>query len=352
MSRRRYFISTSLVLFLFLMSACGGGASDNPTIEAEQVIKAPSTGTIYAIEVVKTLTPSVVQVVTERLAMGTADQPGPGMGVGTGVILDLEGNILTNNHVIAGADRITVTLSNGESFPAQLIGGDPISDTAVIRIEATGLQPAILGRSSDLQVGEEVIGIGHALGLPGGPTVSKGVVSALGRAIASSPQNTIVDLIQTDAAINPGNSGGPLVNSRAEVIGINTAIIQGSRGIGFAINIDDAKIVIAELLQRGYVNRGFIGISPINLPPAFANRVGAPVSEGVLVVQVIPDGAADIAGLREEDIIVGLDDEPIRNTGDLSKFLIANPPGEMITVVFFRGSEEKSATLTLKEIPR
>ena len=142
------------------------------------------------------------------------------------------------------------------------------------------------------------------------------------------------------------------MNSRAEVIGINTAIIQGSRGIGFAINIDDAKIVIAELLERGYVNRGFMGISPINLPPAFANRVGAPVSEGVLVVQVIPDGAADNAGLRDEDIIVRLDDEPIRNTGDLSKFLIAHPPGEMITVVFFRGSEEKSATLTLKEIPR
>ena len=274
------------------------------------------------------------------------------MGVGTGVILDLQGNILTNNHVIAGAERITVTLSNGDSFPAELIGGDATSDTAVIRIKATGLQPAKLGRSSELQVGEEVIGIGHALGLPGGPTVSKGVVSALGRSIASSPQITIVDLIQTDAAINPGNSGGPLVNSRAEVIGINTAIIQGSRGIGFAINIDDAKIVIAELLERGYVNRGFLGISPVTLPPAFANQAKTPVTEGVLVVSVSPGAPAESAGLQGEDIIVRLDNEPIRNTGELSKFLISHPPGETVTVVFFRGSEERSVEVALAERPR
>ncbi|MCH7620588.1 MAG: trypsin-like peptidase domain-containing protein [Chloroflexi bacterium] len=300
----------------------------------------------------KTLTPSVVQIVTEIMAMGTINQPGPRMGVGTGVILDLQGNILTNNHVIAGAERITVTLNNGESFPAQVIGGDATTDTAVIRIEATGLQPAKLGRSSELQVGEEVIGIGHALGLPGGPTVSKGVVSALGRSIATGPQTTIVDLIQTDAAINPGNSGGPLANSRAEVIGINTAIIQGSRGIGFAINIDDVKIVIAQLLERGYVIRGFLGISPVTLPRALANLAGAPVTEGVLLAQVVPGSAADNAGLQEEDIIVRLDDEPIRNTGELSKFLIAHPPGETVTVVFFRGSEEKSAQVTLEERPR
>ncbi len=363
MFRRRYFVFTISVIFI--LNACGGGASDSRTTEAtgtpavtraafgaEQSSLAPTPGSIYAIEVVKTLTPSVVQIVTERMAMGTINQPGPRMGVGTGVILDLQGNILTNNHVIAGAERITVTLNNGESFLAQVIGGDASSDTAVIRIEATGLQPAKLGRSSELQVGEEVIGIGHALGLPGGPTVSKGVVSALGRSIAISPQITMVDLIQTDAAINPGNSGGPLANSRAEVIGINTAIIEGSRGIGFAINIDDAKIVIAELLERGYVNRGFLGISPVTLPRALANQTGAPVTEGVLIVQVTPGSAADNAGLQEEDIIVRLNNVPIRNTGELSRFLIAHSPGETVTAVFFRGSEEKSARITLGERPR
>ena len=362
---RSYFKFTVPIIFIFTLNACGGGTSDSRTAEAtgkpavtgsspgaEQVSLVPAPGAIYAIEVVKTLTPSVVQVVTEIPAMGTINQPGPGMGVGTGVILDLQGNILTNNHVIAGAERITVTLSNGDSFPALVIGGDSTTDTAVIRIAATGLQPAKLGRSSELQVGEEVIAIGHALGLPGGPTVSKGVVSALGRSIATGPQTTIVDLIQTDAAINPGNSGGPLANSRAEVIGINTAIIQGSRGIGFAINIDDVKIVIAQLLERGYVIRGFLGISPVTLPRALANLAGAPVTEGVLLAQVVPGSAADDAGLQEEDIIVRLDDEPIRNTGELSKFLIAHPPGETVTVVFFRGSEEKSAQVTLGERPR
>ena len=168
----------------------------------------------------------------------------------------------------------------------------------------------------------------------------------------SSPGVTSVDLIQTDAAINPGNSGGPLVNSRAEVIGVNTAIIQGSRGIGFAINIDDAKIVIAEILEQGYVNRGFLGISPVSLPPAFANQTGAPVSEGILVVRVTPGAPADRAGLREADIIVRLDDVPIRNTGELSKFLISHPPGETVTVVLFRGNEERSVRLTLSDRPR
>ena len=223
-----------------------------------------STGTpqeaLSTVEVVKILKPSVVQIVTEISAMGAVNQPAPSRGVGTGIIMDEEGHILTNNHVIRGAQSIMVTLNNGDSFPAELIGGDANTDTAVIKIDAGGLQPAILGRSADLEVGAEVIAIGHALGLPGGPTVSKGVVSALGRSIDVDPRITMVDLIQTDASINPGNSGGPLANARAEVIGINTAVIPGSQGIGFAINIDDAQFIAEQLLARGYVDRGFLGI--------------------------------------------------------------------------------------------
>ena len=226
---------------------------------------------LSTVEVVKALTPSVVQIVTEARAMDLFNQPVPSRGVGTGIILDEQGHILTNNHVIAGAERITVTLSNGENYPAEQVGGDAQTDVAVIRIDAPGVQAAMLGRSADLQVGQEVIAIGHALGLAGGPTVSKGVVSALGRSIDTSPNNTMVDLIQTDAAINPGNSGGPLVNTRGEIIGINTAIIQGSQGIGFAINIDDAKIVVAQLMERGYVERGFLGIAPFNISLGLAD---------------------------------------------------------------------------------
>jgi S1-C subfamily serine protease len=307
---------------------------------------------LSTVGVVKALAPSVVQIVTEARAMDMFNQPVPSRGVGTGIILDGRGHILTNNHVITGAQRITVTLSNGESFPAQKVGGDALTDVAVIRIDAAGVQAAMLGRSSDLQVGQEVIAIGHALGLTGGPTVSKGVVSALGRSIDTSPRNTMVDLIQTDAAINPGNSGGPLANTRGEIIGMNTAVIQGGQGIGFAINIDDAKIVAAQLMERGYVERGFLGIAPFNMSLGLADQLGVPVTEGILLVRVVPDSGAAKAGLSEEDVIVQMGGEPIRNTGDLSKFMIDNLPGETVTIVFFRGTDRKTTQATLGELPK
>jgi len=303
------------------------------------------------VEVVKILKPSVVQIVTEVAAMGAMNQAGPSVGVGTGIVLDQEGFILTNNHVIRDAQVITVTLNDGRTFPAELIGGDAGTDTAVIKIQADGLQPAFLGKSADLQVGQDVIAIGHALGLPGGPTVSKGVVSALGRSIDVDAQTTMVDLIQTDASINPGNSGGPLANTRGEVIGINTAVIRGSQGIGFAINIDDAQFVVEQLKARGYVDRGFLGISPINLSPALAGRVGVPVTEGIVIVRTGAGMPADVAGLLPEDVIIKMGDESIANTGEMSKFLVQHPPGETITVVFYRLGEKKTTRLTLGARP-
>jgi S1-C subfamily serine protease len=303
------------------------------------------------VEVVKILQPSVVQIVTESLSMGAGSQPLPSQGVGTGIILDDAGHILTNNHVIAGAQSVIVTLSNRESFPAQFVGADPVTDLAVIRIVADGLTPAELGNSSELEVGEDVIAIGHALGLEGGATVSKGVVSALGRSLDTDQQNTIVDLIQTDASINPGNSGGPLVNTRAQVIGINTVIIPSGQGIGFAINIDDAKVVVRQLMDRGYVDRGFLGISPVNVTPGMARQFGLPVTRGVILARVIPGTAADAAGLQVEDIVVELGGQPIHNVGELSKFLIAHTPGETIEVVYFRGDTRITTELTLEARP-
>jgi len=361
MIRPSYLLTAVAFILVFVLAACGSNDSTtepaSPTSnivrgEPRQTSPAAAGEDLPTVEVVKILTPSVVQIVTESLVMGAVNQAVPSMGVGTGIILDEQGYILTNNHVIDGAQRITVTLSSGDSFTARLVGGDASSDTAVIRIEADGLQPAKLGRSSDLLVGQDVIGIGHALGLPGGPTVSKGVVSALGRSIRIDTQTTMVDLIQTDAAINPGNSGGPLVTTRAEVIGMNTAVIQGSQGISFAINIDDAQIVVVQLKVRGYVDRGFLGISPANLSPSLANLAGVPVTEGILLVQVIPDSPAAKAGLQAEDVIVQLGDEPIRNTGELSKFLIAHPPGESVSVLFFRGNSQSSTRVILGERPK
>lgn len=322
-------------------------AENPPTAEA--VTLAPQAEKLTTPDVVKILKPSVVQVVTETLAMNMFNQPVPSQGVGTGIVLNNDGHIMTNNHVVSGAQRITVIFENGESREAELVGNDFQTDLAVIRVEADGLElrPAKLGISADLQVGEDVIAIGHALGLPGGPTVSKGVVSALNRSIDTDSSTTIVDLIQTDAEINPGNSGGALVNDQAEVIGINTAIIQSGRGIGFAINIDDAKIVVSQLMERGYVVRGFVGISPVNVTPGLASRFDLPVTKGILVGRVIAGTAAADIGLQVEDIIVQLGDSPILNTGELSKFLIAHQPGETVEVVYYRGDEEMRDELTL-----
>ena len=206
--------------------------------------------------------------------------------------------------------------------------------------------------SAKLEVGEDVIAIGHALGLPGGPTVSKGVISALGRTLPDpESQTTMVDMIQTDSSINPGNSGGPLVNDRAEVIGMNTAILRESEGIGFAISIDGAKEVAAQLIEHGAVRRGYVGVLPFNITPAIAAQNDFPVRQGIYLVEVIPGAAAAAAGLREADIIVRMNDVAITNTGDVFKFLIDNPPGTTITVEFFRGDEKMTTQATLGELP-
>ena len=294
--------------------------------------------TLTTVEVVKSLRFSVVHVATSLdVGMGMFNQPIP-EGVGTGVILDRQGHILTNNHVVRDAQQIIVTLDNDQSFPAVLIGGNVRTDTAVVRIDAEDLIPAKLGVSAELEVGEDVIAIGHALGLRGGPTVSKGVVSALGRSIPTGPQTTIVDLIQTDASINPGNSGGPLVNDRAEVVGINTAIISESQGIGFAINIDDAKVVVVQLITKGYVERGFIGITPVDLTPAAISQVG----------RGFP---AAVAGIRGGDVIVEMAGQTVVNTGQLSKFLMSHLPGERVEITYYRGTEKIGTEVTLAEQP-
>lgn len=322
--------------------------SDNQPGASQTAMRQETQG-LSTPEVVKILTPSVVQVATEVVTLGFINQPVPSQGVGTGVILDTTGHIMTNNHVVEGAQRITVTLASGETLPAEVVGADFQTDLAVIRIDPgnTELQPARLGSASELLVGQDVIAIGHALGLPGGPTVSKGVISALNRSIDIDPQNTSIDLIQTDAEINPGNSGGPLVSSSAEVIGINTAIIQSGRGIGFAINVDDARVVVEQLIESGFVERGFIGISPMNVSPSLAARFNLPLEEGILVTRVIPGSAAARAGLRPEDIIIQLGDTPIFNTGEMSRFLMDHQPGEIVKIVYYRGDMRIEDRVTL-----
>ncbi len=326
----------------------GNGASGPATaaVSLNPVAELPTT------EVVKVLTPSVVHISTEIAGPAMFNSPLPPSGVGTGVILNPDGHILTNNHVLQMAESITVTLYNGASLPATVVGRDPTTDLAVIKIEDEELQPAILGDSSTLLVGEDVIAIGHALGLSGAATVSKGVVSALERSIDTDQNTTIIDLIQTDASVNPGNSGGPLVNSRAQVIGINTAIIRGGQGIGFAININDAKVVARQLIDQGFVRRGYLGVRPVSLNPLYAAQLGLdPSIEGTLLRMVIPDTAAAEAGLKAGDIILEMGGQAIRNTGELSKFLITHQPGDAVDLVVLRDGDENTLTITLGDRP-
>ncbi len=341
---KRGMVSCALLLLAVLIGVACTGGTQGPSVDA------PGVG-LATVDIVGQLTPSVVHVFTESAEPNTPALLSPTSAVGTGIVLKPDGYVLTNNHVVAGAAAITVTLHNGDSYIGRLVGGDSNPDVAVIKIDANGLQPASTGTAGELRVGEEVIAIGHALALAGGPTVSRGVISALGRSVDAGPQNTYVDLIQTDASINPGNSGGPLVNRFGEVIGVNTASIQGGQGIGFAINIDDALAVSHQLIDKGYVERGFLGIAPVNLNPAIAAQIGVPVNEGILVARVVENSGAHAAGLQGEDVIVSLGGQSIRNTGDLSKFLLENLPGDQVSVRIYRGDAELETEAILGERP-
>ena len=328
-------------------------AFGEPPPPAGSAQSASADADIPAAEIVGMITPSVARVTTELVgATAFGGAPLPPRGAGTGIVLDEDGHILTNSHVIEGAETISATLHDGASYDASVVGLDPATDLAVIKIAADGLAPAALGESANLLAGEDVIAIGHVMGLPGAPSVSKGVVSAVGRHVNTAGNFTLVDLIQTDAAINSGNSGGPLVNSRAEVVGVNTAIVRGVQGVGFAINIDGAKEVSAQLIANGFVRRGYVGVFPVTLNPLSAAQLGLDADmEGVLLQRVLPDTPAADAGLRQGDIILAMDGKDLPNTGELSKYLMTRAPGEVVETDVLRDGDEMSVEITLGTRP-
>ena len=292
-------------------------------------------------EIVRLLTPSVVHIQTEAVQLDAFNSPVPAGGVGTGQVIDNQGHILTNNHVIEGAERILVTMNDGRVFEAELIGGDAVLDLAVLAIDADRLVPIDIGSSAALQVGDQVTAIGHALDLPGGPTVTGGWVSALNRFISVSETVTMQHLIQTDAAINPGNSGGPLVNMKGELVGINTAKIETGEGIGFAIAIDPMLPVIDELIANGRIDRGFLGVSSISITRALAIGANLPVSSGAGVVSVVPGSPAELAGVKERDIIVSMAGQAITNVAELDSILIRYREGTLIEMEVFSPNPPK-----------
>ena len=255
--------------------------------------------------------------------------------LGSGVIISPQGYVLTNNHVVEDADEIELMLSDGRTIQAQVVGTDPETDLAVLKVDAEELPAVVVGASDALQVGDVVLAIGNPYGV--GKTVTLGIVSATGRNHLGI--NTFEDFIQTDAAINPGNSGGALINAHGELVGINTAIFSrsgGSQGIGFAIPVSLAQDVMTQIIESGQVTRGWLGIEVQDLSPALAESFGLDQTQGVLIAGVIREGPAHRAGIRPGDIIIALEDQPITGTGDALKTIARHKPGEPIRVKALR----------------
>jgi len=275
-------------------------------------------------------------------------QRAPQVGLGSGVIVSADGYLLTNNHVIDGADEIQVRLSDGREARATLVGTDPESDVAVLKIALDRLPSVALGNIEQLQVGDAVLAIGNPFNV--GQTVTSGIVSALGR--AGLGLSTFENFIQTDAAINPGNSGGALIDANGNLIGINTAIYSqsgGSMGIGFAIPIDLARQVMDGLVKDGEVTRGWIGVQPRDLDAEFAQSFNLPVHEGVLITGVLQDGPASNAGMKPGDVVVKIAGKPVHNTAQLLMAVAALRPQAETVIGVLRGSQALDLKVTVAQ---
>lgn len=299
-----------------------------------------------------TVAPSVVHITSTIFRENIFMEVFPHEGVGSGVIVSSDGYILTNNHVIEDAESIEVILPDGKEYEASLVGADPRSDLAVVKIDAEGekLKVASLGDSDSLKVGMRAMAIGNPFRLD--RTITVGVVSALNRTLRTGDGYIILHVIQTDASINPGNSGGPLINSQGEVIGINTAIFSttgGSQGVGFAVPINTAKRVMKELIEKGRVSYPWMGISGRTLTEEIRESLDLKVSEGVLIAKVVPGSPADEAGLKKNDVITHIDGQKVNSIEGLIEHLLEHEVGDEMEVNYVRENEERSVKIILGE---
>jgi S1-C subfamily serine protease len=317
------------------------------------------------IAVYKKALPSVVNITSTAVAFDFFYGPVPQQGQGSGFILDKQGHILTNNHVIDNAQRVEVTLYDKHKYKAKVVGVDKGHDLALLLIDAPNLQPATLAESQGLIVGQRVYAIGNPFGLSG--TMTRGIISAI-RSIHGPNNNPIEDAIQTDAAVNPGNSGGPLLNSRGEVIGITTLIANNgadqSSGIGFAIPVNTAKAVIADFAHYGRVRRPSLDIATLAIGPDIAEQIGLPADYGLLIERVLPGGAAEKAGLHGGtqrayqgntpvmlggDLIVAMDGQEIAEPQDLAAAMNSHKAGDEVTLTVFRGQRKMDFKVKLND---
>lgn len=317
------------------------------------------------ISVYKRVVPSVVNITSTTVTLDFFYGYVPAEGQGSGFVLDKQGHILTNFHVIENARKIEVQTWDKHRYTAQVIGRDRLHDLALLQINAPNLTPAVLASSHDLQVGQQVYAIGNPFGLSG--TMTSGIISAI-RSVKGPEDAPIENAIQTDAAINPGNSGGPLLNSHGEVIGINSMIAQNgaeqNAGIGFAIPIDTAKAVLSDFQKYGHARRPSLGISTLAIGPDLAEQMGLPASSGLLIESTVPGGAADRAGLHGGnqtaylgnmqisiggDLIVAVDNQQVTTAQELSDLMNEHQPGDTLTVTFYRGRKKMTARVVLGE---
>jgi S1-C subfamily serine protease len=322
------------------------------------------------INVYEKVADGVVNVTSTAIQMDFFFNAFPTQGSGSGSIIDMKGHILTNHHVVANAQKLEVTLADESKWPAKLIGSDPDSDLAVIKIDAPKekLKVVLIGDSKNLKIGQKVLAIGNPFGLE--RTLTTGIISSLGRTIRSESGTLMEDIIQTDAAINPGNSGGPLLNSEGEMIGINSAIISpsgGSVGIGFAIPVNIAKKLIPELIAKGYVSYPWIGATIQSLIPEVAKSLKLKIDRGAMIAEVARGGPADKAGLRGGhqrvqvgnmmmivggDIVVRVDQRDVKTNDELIRYIREKKPGDGILLKVFRKGNFEDVKVTLGERPR
>jgi serine protease Do len=351
MNKIKYIAISTLVIFSISLVVIGCGTSSSAAgyLSIDEGIGSGLSNE----ELVAEVAPAVVSIVVETVGYNFFQQAVPETGAGSGILITPDGYIVTNNHVVEGAQTVTVTLNDGSVFSATIVGTDAQTDLAVVKIDASDLSYLhVLSNSLEqLSVLDPVVAVGNALALPGGPTWTTGVISNLGRSIEEETGAVLNDLIQTDAAINPGNSGGPLLNAAGQMVGINVAIASNAENIGFAISTDTVVPIVESLITEGKVVRPWLGVSVTTVTPTIQQFYNLSVDAGALVVYVSSGSPADEAGLRAGDVITEMDGEDISSAGELSLAITSHQIGDQVEIVYYRGDTQYIVTATLQESP-
>ncbi len=353
MSRLKYIIIGVLLLVSISLVATGTVDKSPGSASGYLYVDEKISPELSTQDLVAEVAPAVVSIVTETVSYNWFWQAVPQTGAGSGIIISSDGYIVTNNHVVEGANKVTVTLSDGSTFAATIVGSDAQTDLAVVKINASNLSYLhFLSNSLEqLSVLEPVVAVGNALALPGGPTWTSGVISNLGRSIEEDTGVVLNDIIQTDTAINAGNSGGPLLDTAGQVVGINVAIASNAQNIGFAISTNTAIPVVQSLITEGKVVRPWLGVSVTTVTSTIQQYYNLSVNAGALITSVTSGSPADKAGLRAGDVITKIDNEDISTTENLVSAIGSHQIGDQVEIVYYRGNVQKVANATLEESP-